>query len=204
MSLALDTWATLRAHLDALPLETILSALVLDSVANPPLPRLCPRYECRSPRVSAPGSSHPGATLYAWQCWTCGAHGGSAALFAASVAGWVGDGSADDAPPSLPADLPHLLREALCCGLIPVDDPKWQAIFRHYPEATDYRLRGIYIGAERHARMRALALFLITKDLPGEAVADLVISHNARKCRPPLDRTELAAAINAAAMEAAR
>lgn len=201
MSLANDTWATLRAHLDAVPLERMLSHLVLDAVANPPLPRQCPRYECRSPRVSAPG-------IYAWQCWTCGAHGGAAALFAASVAGWLDDGAAHGPPDTLASDLPHLLREALCFGFIPVGDgpevAPWQAIFRHYPEATDYRLRGIYVDTERHQRMRALARFLISKDLPGEAVVDLVTSHNGRKCRPPLDRTELADAINAAAMEAVR
>jgi hypothetical protein len=179
-----DAHSRLRDHLDGLSLVQVAASLGLSRKAKDGHvgPALCPRHECRSPRVWTVADG--------WDCPQCGAGGRGAALLCASVAGWLGGDPAELA--DLSRDLATLMLEALCAGLVDPEDPSWQAFYALVPGAADFERRGLFEGDDRAARLRPLATALVRSRLPGAAVARMCWAWSCAYCRPPLTSREIA------------
>lgn len=195
---AVKAWQTIKAHLDMIPVSTMCSLLHLDTkwTSGHLSPAVCPRKECRCPRVYA--------NTDGWACPQCVAGGRSAAMLAASVAGWLFPDGDDEE--QVRADYASLIREALFLGAINIDVPGISECVSGVPGFDDWHpgQRGIYTEGDREKRLREFAKVMLRTNAPALSVLRATWAMNCTYAHPPLTGGEVARIINQAAQEVMR
>lgn len=183
-------WAKLSAYLDSVSLADMAEACCIDlkTIGSWTGPAVCPRHECRSYQVHMIGPR--------WVCSTCGAAGGSAALFAAKTIGWREIPGDED----IARDFVMLAREAIFAGLIEDAPRDVLDIYPEIPGFDRWKLgqRGIFEGEERKQRLLAFARELLCTQMSGLSVLRAAWAWSTCFCRPALTASEVAAIVERA------
>jgi len=180
-------WPELRERLDAVRIGDLCDRMGLDTktIKGRRGPFQCPRYECRSGRVTMLADD------FGWMCPICGAGGMGGALVAASVAGWLTVDPDDDERTR--GELIKIIQEVLFANLLDLDNEAFRAWVWSIPGSENWmpEQRGIFTDELREKKAREAAISLGRAGINGQPMARFVWAWNCAYCRPPLTRGEL-------------